>query len=210
MGCCYEYLKSIVRYARHFYALAKRITVEGGNQPRVKVANMMFYLFSQMVISQPLVNKLNRTHFTLPLKGIQTWPRIRLQFFPGDENPIIWFLPDTVCIRLSINLYLYCRHSQWPISNMWPGSAWDSKTPAHANNLPHCRINTYNNSYFPLTMTEWNNLLISQFAHKKHEQSFRLDFSLVSQSQMAAFHVCNSRVTRTSIGMRSILNLLVL
>ena len=58
-----------MRYARHFYALAKRITVEGGNQPRVKVANVIFYLFSQMVISQPLVNKIewNKFHFVANL-----------------------------------------------------------------------------------------------------------------------------------------------
>ena len=47
-----------------------------------------------MVISQLLVNKIewNKFHF------VQTWPRFILQFFPGDENPIVQFFSDTVCI----------------------------------------------------------------------------------------------------------------
>ena len=50
---------------RHFYVPAKRITVRGGNQARVKVAHVVFDLFSQMVISQLLVNKIewNKFHF---------------------------------------------------------------------------------------------------------------------------------------------------
>ena len=64
-----------------------------------------------MVISQPLINQIewNKFHFLilqieLPLRWIQTWPRIRLQFFPGDENPIVCFFWHNLYICLFATL----------------------------------------------------------------------------------------------------------
>ena len=74
-----------MRYARHFYALAKRITVEGGNQPRVKVANVIF------LPPQPLVNKIewNKFHFV----GTD---------FLGMKIPLYVFFSDTVCMVIMV------------------------------------------------------------------------------------------------------------
>ena len=49
------YSQPCVRYACHLCTLAKRINVEGG---KWKVANLIVLPFSQIVISQPLLNKI--------------------------------------------------------------------------------------------------------------------------------------------------------
>ena len=55
-------------FSRHFYALARRITVEGGNQPRVKVANVICLPLQSngyISASRQMVNKIewNKFHF---------------------------------------------------------------------------------------------------------------------------------------------------
>ena len=64
-----------MRYAHHFYALAKRITVEGGNQLRVKVANMIFLPLQSNGYTSI---KLNGTNFTF-------------NFFLGMKIPLYGF-----------------------------------------------------------------------------------------------------------------------
>ena len=57
-----------------------------------EVAQVIFNLFSQMVISQLLVNKIewNKFHLVANLIAFKINTNlITLQFFPGDDNPIV-------------------------------------------------------------------------------------------------------------------------
>ena len=53
----------MAHYARHLYALAKRITVEGGNQERVKLAHMIFLPLQSngYILASPLSNLMEQS-----------------------------------------------------------------------------------------------------------------------------------------------------
>ena len=55
----------------------------------------------------------------MPLKWIQTWPHIILQFFPGDKNPIVWFFLTQSVYVFTITWDVWLTNIPWGMLPMF-------------------------------------------------------------------------------------------